>query len=111
MSALRRLRCSVFSKIKRHYLVKQKLALALTLFLLVLSVQSSALGQEKNPAPSTGVVVGKSASQPAIGRRAGRFNSVAVPVIEKDFEEALRLVQENYVEGRRLDYSQVFKSS
>ena len=91
--------------------MKQKLALALTLSLLILSVQTSALGQEKNPAPRTGVVVGKSASQPAIGRRAGRFNSVAVPVIEKDFEEALRLVQENYVDGRRLDYSQVFKSS
>ncbi len=91
--------------------MKQKLALALTLSLLILSIQSSALGQEKTPAPGTGVVVGKSTGQPSIGRRAGRFNSVAVPVIEKDFEEALRLIQENYVDGRQLDYSQVFKSS
>lgn len=91
--------------------MKQKLALALTLSLLILSLHTSALGQEKTPNPDTGVAIGKSAGQTPIGRRAGRFNSVAIPVIEKDFEEALRLIQENYVDGRRLDYSQVFKSS
>ena len=91
--------------------MKQKLALALTLSLLILSFHTSALGQEKTPNPDTGVVIRKSAGQTPIGRRAGRFNSVAIPVIEKDFEEALRLIQENYVDGRRLDYSQVFKSS
>ena len=90
--------------------MKQKLALALTLSLLILSIQPSALGQEKTPVPGTGVVVGKPAGQPAIGRRAGRFNSVAIPVIEKDVEEALRVIQENYIDGR-LDYNQIFKSS
>src|SRR5205823_3785410 len=32
-------------------------------------------------------------------------------VIEKDFDEAVRVIQENYVEGKKLDYSAVFKSS
>jgi carboxyl-terminal processing protease len=32
-------------------------------------------------------------------------------LIERDFDEALRVIQENYVEGPKLDYNSVFKSS
>jgi len=34
-----------------------------------------------------------------------------IPVIEKDFDEAVRLIQENYVDGKKLAYSSVVKSS
>ena len=37
--------------------------------------------------------------------------SKAIPLIEKDFDEALRLIQDNYVEGKKLDYGAVYKSS
>ena len=93
--------------------MKQKLSLALTLLLLVFGTQTITFGQQKpNPAP----VGGTSSGKPSIGsispsRRPGRFNSAAIPIIERDFEEALRLIQDHYVEGQRLDYNQVFKSS
>jgi carboxyl-terminal processing protease len=35
----------------------------------------------------------------------------AIPLIERDFDEALELIKENYIEGRKLDYNSVFKSS
>ena len=31
--------------------------------------------------------------------------------IERDFDEALKVIQEQYVDGRKLDYNDVFKSS
>jgi carboxyl-terminal processing protease len=31
--------------------------------------------------------------------------------VERDFEEALKVIQEQYVDGRKLDYNNVFKSS
>ena len=34
-----------------------------------------------------------------------------IPVIEKDFDEAVRVIQEHYIEGKRLDYNTVVKSS
>ncbi len=87
--------------------MKQKFSLALTLSLLVLGIQTFAVGQQKPiPAPTGATSTGK-----ATTRRAGRLNSVPIPVIEKDVEEALRVIQDHYVDGRRLDYNQVFKSS
>ena len=37
--------------------------------------------------------------------------SGAVTAIEKDFDEALKVIQDQYVDGRKLDYNDVFKSS
>ncbi len=48
---------------------------------------------------------------PGTGRRILRGTSPAIPLIERDFDEALRVIQENYVEGPKLDYNSVFKSS
>ena len=44
-------------------------------------------------------------------RRATRANASAIPLIERDFDEALELIRENYIEGKKLDYNSVFKSS
>ncbi|HKO61681.1 MAG TPA: S41 family peptidase [Pyrinomonadaceae bacterium] len=91
--------------------MKQKLSLPLTLSLLLVSTQSFAIAQERADGPTIRITPARSSTQTSIGRRAGRFNSIATPVIEKDFEEALQVIQDHYVDGRKLDYNQVFKSS
>src|SRR5215204_3420113 len=46
------------------------------------------------------------------GRRATRgVPSPAITAIERDFDEALKMIQEQYVDGRKLNYNDVFKSS
>src|SRR4029077_7833227 len=50
-------------------------------------------------------------SSTAGSRRTTRSGSAAIPLIEKDFDEAIRMIQENYVDGKKLDYNNVFKSS
>lgn len=45
------------------------------------------------------------------GRRSRSAPSNATAAIERDFDEALKVIQEQYVDGRKLDYNDVFKSS
>jgi carboxyl-terminal processing protease len=46
------------------------------------------------------------------GRRSPRgITNNATAAVERDFDEALRLVQDEYVDGKKLDYNNVFKSS
>ena len=55
-----------------------------------------------------------SGNNPAAGmpaHRPARTTSAATAAAERDFEEALKVVQEQYVEGRKLNYNDVFKSS
>lgn len=40
-----------------------------------------------------------------------RASSTTIPAIEDDFAEALTVIQENYVDGKKLDYNSAFKSS
>jgi carboxyl-terminal processing protease len=47
----------------------------------------------------------------APARRSTRANAAAIPVIERDFDEAVRVIQQQYVEGEKLDYSNIFKAS
>lgn len=44
-------------------------------------------------------------------RRPARAMSPKTAAAERDFEEALKVVQEQYVDGRKLNYNDVFKSS
>jgi carboxyl-terminal processing protease len=51
---------------------------------------------------------------PVVGnpnRRTKPANSAATAGVERDFEEALKVIQDQYVEGRKLDYNNVYKSS
>jgi carboxyl-terminal processing protease len=96
----------------RGLAVKKTFSLALiTLFLL--SVQPFVFAQQKPISPSTvGTTSGKPPSGPmATSRRNARTITTSIPFIEKDFGEAVRVIQENYVEGKKLDYNAVFKSS
>ncbi len=82
------------------------------LFSICLNLQPLVFAQQK-PQPSVG---SSSAGRPATGgnaaaRRSTRGSSNEIPRIEKDFDEAVRVIQENYVEGKKLDYNSVFKSS
>ena len=46
------------------------------------------------------------------GRRSGpRSSGTTILTIDQDFKEALGVIRENYVEGNKLDYNNVYKSS
>ncbi len=50
--------------------------------------------------------------QPGVTQRRVRPpQSTAITSIERDFDEALKVIQSQYVDGRKLDYNNVFKSS
>jgi len=92
--------------------VKKKISpVLLSLCLLTLSIPPFVFAQQRTPTPNgSSTAVRVPAGSTAPNRRATRGAS-AIPVIEKDFDEALRLIQENYVDGKKLDYNSVFKSS
>jgi carboxyl-terminal processing protease len=95
--------------------LKKTLSLALlTIFLVPLNFQLVAFAQQK--ARSQSKVGTTSTSKPPVApgviiRRNARSNGVTIPLIENDFGEAVRVIQENYVEGKKLDYNAAFKSS
>ena len=45
------------------------------------------------------------------GRKPARNTNAVTAGVERDFDEALKVVQEQYVDGRKLNYNDVFKSS
>lgn len=86
----------------------------LTLFLIPLNIQPVVFAQQKAPAQSkTGTTsAGKPTNAPIVStRRNPRTGGPTIPVIESDFGEAVRVIQENYIEGKKLDYNTAFKSS
>jgi carboxyl-terminal processing protease len=88
---------------------------ALLLVALTLPVFVSAQQTQQGP-PNQGRTNengGRSSSTTVLGRRAmrSRLPSGATAEVEKDFAEALTIIQENYVDGNKLDYNAVFKSS
>jgi carboxyl-terminal processing protease len=99
----------------RGLAVKKTFSLVLlTLLLLTLNVHTVVFGQQKTPSQSK--VGTSSAGKPtnapiAITRRSPRTGSAMIPLIEGDFGEAIKVIQENYVEGKKLDYNSAFKSS
>jgi carboxyl-terminal processing protease len=80
----------------------KRFPLLLTLVLLVLSVIAPGLVFAQRP----GVLDGRPA-----GRRPRPSSDPKLAAIQRDFDEALKLVQEQYVDGRKLSYNDVFKSS
>jgi len=69
--------------------------------------------KQQSQSPVSSSSGGKSSSGSTTApRRTGRGNSAsAIPVIKRDFDEALRVIDDNYVEGGKLDYNSAFKSS
>jgi carboxyl-terminal processing protease len=95
--------------------VKKIFPLAIiALLLITLNLQPLVFGQQKQQsrAPNgTTAVVKPTAGTPATSRRSARSTSPAIPLVEKDFDEALKVIHENYIDGSKLDYNSVFKSA
>jgi carboxyl-terminal processing protease len=78
--------------------------LSLALLIVTLIVPGFVFAQQR----------GQTAANPAAGgtaRRTKPASSAATATVERDFQEALKVIQDQYVEGRKLDYNNVFKSS
>ena len=78
----------------------------INLFLLIALVfPNTGFAQQRaqNPPGST--------SNPGSAYRRNKAATAEALALERDFEEALKVIQEQYVDGRNLDYNNVFKSS
>jgi carboxyl-terminal processing protease len=96
--------------------VKKRFSQAVvTLFVLALLIPGLIIAQQRQQGqlPVGSASPGKpGAGSTATGRRSSRPRSAAgIAPIVGDFDEALKLVEDNYVDGRKLDYNSVFKSS
>ena len=95
--------------------MKNRFTKALATLILVALVLPMMIAAQQTP-PSQGrsdTSGGRSSGGSILGRRAARSRlpSEAAAAVEKDFSEALTVIQENYVDGNKLDYNAVFKSS
>ncbi|HEY0379349.1 MAG TPA: S41 family peptidase [Pyrinomonadaceae bacterium] len=94
--------------------MKNRFSLALVALLIIaltvpvfVSAQQQRQSQTGEPATTTrptGPVTRR-------GLRAPRVMGEAANAVESDFSEALTIIQENYVDGNKLEYNTVFKSS
>jgi carboxyl-terminal processing protease len=87
------------------FVVKKSSALFLNL-ILTICLAGSVLAQ----APSTSKLNSKQAVKPAVPA-AKAAEPATVEMIEKDVAEALTLIEANHVDGKKVDYNELFKSS
>ena len=90
--------------------MKKRFSLALIAVLSICSIQPLVFSQQRSQSP-VGSAGRPPSGSPGTSRRTSRGPSPKIPLIERDFDEALRVIQENYVEGPKLDYNSVIKSS
>jgi carboxyl-terminal processing protease len=91
-------------------------ALPTLLLLVALAIPTFVSGQQTQPPPrrgegERGSVSGSVAGRSRRERPRGDASTAATEGVEADVAEALTVIQENHVEGNRLDYNSVFKSS
>ena len=79
--------------------------------LVVVQVIPAFVQAQQRPQASTGSSATRTSPAPNSPGRRSRNITPATAAIERDFDEALRVVQEQYVDGRKLNYNDVFKSS
>jgi carboxyl-terminal processing protease len=91
----------------RFALKKFSAQVALILLIFTLVVPGFVIAQ-RTQTPTASGGTGQSASLP--NRRSNR-GTPATAAVERDFDEALKVIQEQYVDGRKLNYNDVFKSS
>lgn len=89
--------------------MNKKLAIRLLTIVVAVSVTSISFGQQK-PRPAA---ITRTAEQPtpSTTRRPVRVATDETQAIERDFSEALRIIERNYVGGSKLDYNSAYKSS
>jgi carboxyl-terminal processing protease len=94
--------------------VKKKFSLALVaLILLSLFVPAFVLAQQKRDQSNSSAGPNGKAAAPATvaGRRPRRAPGVSTAAVAQDFSEALSVIQEHYVDGNKVDFNAVYKSS
>jgi len=97
-----------------RFSVKNKFSVALmALMILALSLPAFVLAQQKRDQSNNGASsTGKTGAPPATGRRPRVHTpSNATVAVQQDFNEALSIIQEHYIDGNKLDFNNVFKSS
>ena len=84
--------------------------LVMVLLVLTLAVPGFIFAQQHTQNPSAASSATTGASYP--GRRLARNGATtATATVERDFDEALRVIQGQYVDGKKLNYNDVFKSA
>src|ERR1051326_3373639 len=86
---------------------KYSAQVALILLIFTLVVPGFVIAQ-RTQTPTVSGGTGPNSGLP--GRRAGR-GTAATAAVQRDFDEALKVIQDSYVDGRKLNYNDVFKSS
>jgi carboxyl-terminal processing protease len=77
------------------------------LSLLAVTLPGFVLAQPR----STGNTTGKTAPPASARNRRANTPGVTTTAITQDFQEALGVIQQNYIDGSKLDYNDVYKSS
>ncbi|HJU53286.1 MAG TPA: S41 family peptidase [Pyrinomonadaceae bacterium] len=80
------------------------IALTVPVFVSAQQQRQSQTGEPSTTTRPTGPVTRR-------GMRAPRVMGEAASGVEQDFSEALTIIQENYIDGNKLEYNTVFKSS
>jgi carboxyl-terminal processing protease len=84
--------------------------IVLVLIIVSLATPTFVLAQQ-TPTPPGSSSSGSKPGGGLPGRRPPRNVSPITVAVERDFDEALKVVQDQYVDGRKLNYNDVFKSS
>ncbi len=91
-----------------RFSVKHKISVALaTLILLAVIMPGFVLAQPR----SSGNTTGKTVAPPAARSRRVNTPGANPTAITQDFQEALAVIRQNYIDGNKLDYNDVYKSS
>ncbi|HEV8590266.1 MAG TPA: S41 family peptidase [Pyrinomonadaceae bacterium] len=96
--------------------MKNKFSLALVaLILFALTLPGFVLAQQPRrdqSNSSSGKTTGKADVPPATSRRARVHTPATTPAaLSQDFQDALAVIQEHYIDGNKLDFNDVYKSS
>ena len=98
--------------------MKKRISTALaTLLLLALSLPALVIAQQTGAHPPIVPAPGRSVTPPSVAPAPGARTSSRRPhveateAVESDVAEALSVIQDNYVDGNKLNYNDVFKSS
>jgi carboxyl-terminal processing protease len=86
---------------------KRFFAPGITLFVLALIVPAFIFAQQNRSARRTGTPERAATSTTS----SGRATTTTTPVIKNDLAEALSIIQTNHIDGKKLDYNAIFKSS
>ena len=88
-------------------MTKRFFAPGITLFVLAVIVPAFIFAQQNRSARRTGTPERAATSTTS----SGRATTTTTPVIKNDLAEALSIIQTNYIDGKKLDYNAIFKSS